>query len=157
MLFELIQKGNRYTLESRPKPHSFESLSQNSDSVFLRTSYQKIYLPNECRYDPRNHIDDKVLEMYYNTKVLQEKDTHPVGSVFNVLVYKAGKLLEDFPGYSMLNTATSEVQQDHFDVTDAFFNSFRVSLKGMEAFNFFNRYNMVKEDFVTSVVSAYRK
>lgn len=158
MLFELTPYGGRTKITSRPKkPVEGFGVISETDTIFLRTAYQKIYLPDEKRYDPRRWIDDVLLQKYFNNKVTPEPNTHPVGSVFNVLVYQNGMVVEDYPAYSMLNTANGDTQQDHFKTTVAFYNSLRGSVKGMIAFNFFNRYNVVKEEFIASVVTAYRK
>lgn len=158
MLFELVPHGNRYSVTSKPKVPEFNmNVISSNDTVFVRTAYQKIYLPQEKRYDPRRWIDDTLLKKYYESEVKPQSNEHPVGSVFNVLVYQNGMVIEDYPAYSMLNSATDDIKQDHFDTTTAFFNCLNISLKGMLAFNFFNRYNVVKEEFIASVVTAYRK
>lgn len=129
---------------------------KDRELTVLRTSYQKIYLPESKRYDPPSHIDDNVIKRYLYSKVQKEENTHPVGSVFDLSVYVNNVKQENFPGWSMLNRKLPNMQQDKFDNLEGFLRPFNVSLKGMRAFGFFKRYSVDLEDYIRSVTKAYK-
>lgn len=135
-------------------------IPENSYINVIRTSYQKMYLPETKRYNPQKYLDDKFISKYLNQKVEKKLNTHPVGSVFTMTYYtydkKANQKVEEYPGWAMLNKKTSDIQQDKFDNFEAFIRAFTVSLRGMYAFDFFTKYNVDVNDYVDVVTKAYK-
>lgn len=155
MLYKLDRDGYQTKGYNTVVSMGGENIGQ--EGVYIRTTYQKVYAPQEYRYDPRSYFDDILLTKHLHQRVEKNTNEHPIGAVFNILIYKDGEFVEDYPSYALLNTQTKNKRQDLFDTEVSFVLCLRRSLMGMLAFNAFAKYEFDIFDFVNTVYQSYRK